>query len=414
MDSRQALDAFLSWLLLPPTLYGAGGAMLRAARTGRNWKQIGLETLGGIIVANMVGPLLAVHAPGHWHGTLYFLAGWGGLDLINAGAFNPEVLEHDGFDRAVMMIQELGEKVDRSLKVSLSSGQTGDALMDAIHAAGAEARASADEAASSAQDAADSANLANEARAGAEQAAIGAGKARDVAIRQTEAVNLLMETELGKINTIVAVNQDDQQAAVEMARKWAEADGPVQQDADGTTHRSAKHWAGLAQEAAGGLAIPAVGADPATGVPGLVYPDGESIVITEEGMLTATNAWTVELAQLAKAMTDKLDTSTFNQWVSDTAPMRVKAWARVLSSSTLGGSKNVVSATRIAAGQCRLTLPTGLFPNSNGICAVSNIHAPGAQYTGRPMIESATSILVYTDGGANNVDADFSIIIMGV
>ena len=83
MDTlRQALDAFLSWLLLPATLYGAGGAMLRAARTGRSWKRIGLETLGGIAVANMAGPLLAVHAPGHWHATLYFLAGWGGLELV--------------------------------------------------------------------------------------------------------------------------------------------------------------------------------------------------------------------------------------------------------------------------------------------------------------------------------------------
>ncbi|MDR2726638.1 MAG: hypothetical protein LBC10_01430 [Deltaproteobacteria bacterium] len=304
------------------------------------------------------------------------------VDLINAGAFNPEVLEHDGFDRAVMMIQELGEKVDRSLKVSLSSGQTGDALMDAIHAAGAEARASADEAASSAQDAADSANLANEARAGAEQAAIGAGKARDVAIRQTEAVNLLMETELGKINTIVAVNQDDQQAAVEMARKWAEADGPVQQDADGTTHRSAKHWAGLAQEAAGGLAIPAIGADPAPGVPGLVYPDGESIVMTAEGMLTATNAWSVELAQLIEAMAGKLDASAFNQWVSDTEPMRVKAWANVTSNGAILRSFGISSVTRTNTGIYRITLSKPAPNTYYGVFATSNTWFAFTEYTG--------------------------------
>ena len=82
---RQAFDTLLSWLLLPPTLYGAGGAMLRASRTGRKWKQIVLETIGGVIVANMVGPLLSVHAPEHWHGTLYFLAGWGGLELVAWG-----------------------------------------------------------------------------------------------------------------------------------------------------------------------------------------------------------------------------------------------------------------------------------------------------------------------------------------
>lgn len=29
------------------------------------------------------------------------------VDLISGGAFDPEVLEWDGFDRAVMMIQEM-------------------------------------------------------------------------------------------------------------------------------------------------------------------------------------------------------------------------------------------------------------------------------------------------------------------
>lgn len=86
MDTiRQVFDTMLAWLLVPATLYGAGGAMLRAARTGRSWKQISLETLGGVIVANMVGPLLSVHAPEHWHGTFYFLAGWGGLELVAWG-----------------------------------------------------------------------------------------------------------------------------------------------------------------------------------------------------------------------------------------------------------------------------------------------------------------------------------------
>ena len=86
MDNlRQAVETLLAWLFLPATVYGAGGAMLRAARTGRSWKQIALETLGGVTVANMVGPLLSVHAPEHWHGTLYFLAGWGGLELVAWG-----------------------------------------------------------------------------------------------------------------------------------------------------------------------------------------------------------------------------------------------------------------------------------------------------------------------------------------
>ena len=83
MDSlRQALDSLFSWLVLPATIYGAGGAMLRAARTGRSWRQIIFETVGGVTVANMLGPLISKHAPENWHASMYFLAGWGGLELV--------------------------------------------------------------------------------------------------------------------------------------------------------------------------------------------------------------------------------------------------------------------------------------------------------------------------------------------
>ncbi|MDR3176010.1 MAG: hypothetical protein LBU06_05710 [Desulfovibrio sp.] len=43
------------------------------------------------------------------------------VDLENTGAFNPDVLEHDGFDRLEMQIQELQEEIYRSIKSSLSS-----------------------------------------------------------------------------------------------------------------------------------------------------------------------------------------------------------------------------------------------------------------------------------------------------
>ena len=79
---RHMLDSVLLWLTSHPSLYGAGGAMLRATRTGRSWKQIVTETLGGVFVANMIGPLLSEHAHAHWHATLYFIAGWGGLELV--------------------------------------------------------------------------------------------------------------------------------------------------------------------------------------------------------------------------------------------------------------------------------------------------------------------------------------------
>ena len=85
MDTiRQALDSFLVWALLPATLYGAGGAALRSIKAGK--KRPGVivfEALAGIIIANMAGPLLAKYAPVHWHATLYFLAGWGGLAAVD-------------------------------------------------------------------------------------------------------------------------------------------------------------------------------------------------------------------------------------------------------------------------------------------------------------------------------------------
>lgn len=41
------------------------------------------------------------------------------VDLENAGAFHPEVLEHDGFDRIVMQIQQIDEEISRALKIDI-------------------------------------------------------------------------------------------------------------------------------------------------------------------------------------------------------------------------------------------------------------------------------------------------------
>ena len=54
------------------------------------------------------------------------------VDLINGGDFNPNVLEYDGFDRIVMMIQEVWEEVKRSVRVPMSSQQTVEELIDKI------------------------------------------------------------------------------------------------------------------------------------------------------------------------------------------------------------------------------------------------------------------------------------------
>lgn len=81
-DLKTTLDSILAWLLLPTTLFGAGGAAIRALRQGKCAKQVLAETIGGVVVSNMLGPVIAKNMPEHWHYTLFFLAGFGGLELV--------------------------------------------------------------------------------------------------------------------------------------------------------------------------------------------------------------------------------------------------------------------------------------------------------------------------------------------
>lgn len=75
------------------------------------------------------------------------------VDLIYGGAFSPDVLESDGFDRAVMMIQEIQEEVDRAVKVPISSSETPEALAASLFNAKDKAEVAAKEAAKSAGEA---------------------------------------------------------------------------------------------------------------------------------------------------------------------------------------------------------------------------------------------------------------------
>lgn len=71
------------------------------------------------------------------------------VDLIYGGAFNPDVLEKDVFDRIVMMIQELQEAMNRAIKVPFTLDITSEEILDAIFAA----EKAAEDAAAAAQDA---------------------------------------------------------------------------------------------------------------------------------------------------------------------------------------------------------------------------------------------------------------------
>lgn len=52
------------------------------------------------------------------------------LDLIYGGAFSPETLEADGFDRLCMMVQELGEETGRAVRIPIDS--TEEASLDKV------------------------------------------------------------------------------------------------------------------------------------------------------------------------------------------------------------------------------------------------------------------------------------------
>lgn len=54
------------------------------------------------------------------------------VSLSDVGEFSPEELEKSGFDRTVMMIQELQEEVDRSIKVSRDTYETPEEFIEEL------------------------------------------------------------------------------------------------------------------------------------------------------------------------------------------------------------------------------------------------------------------------------------------
>ena len=82
-DFINAIGKLIATLLVPATLYGAGGALMQARRKNKSIQQTLFEVLGGSITANMLAPLLVDATPEKWHHTLFFLSGWGGLELVS-------------------------------------------------------------------------------------------------------------------------------------------------------------------------------------------------------------------------------------------------------------------------------------------------------------------------------------------
>lgn len=81
-DFLLACKEILAYILTPATFFGAGGGLVRAMRRRGDVKQIAAEMAGGILVANMVFPIVAEHLPKPWHYTVFFLVGWGGIEMV--------------------------------------------------------------------------------------------------------------------------------------------------------------------------------------------------------------------------------------------------------------------------------------------------------------------------------------------
>ena len=169
-----------------------------------------------------------------------------------------------------------------------------------------------------------------------------------------------METEIGKINVIVEVNRDDQNAAVEAARKWAEAAAPVSQDEDGTFHRSAKHWAERAEELAESV-FPASPAD--AGKVLTVRPDGE-------------RGWE-EPEVTAEAMADKLDAARYE----------ADAWGRPDAFVVFDASGAILAAQGVASVAKSTFDGIG---RSNGFRITLLPEAPNANYSAVGAVTSNT------------------------
>lgn len=76
------LERVLAMLFVPATLYGGGGALLRRRKDTRTLGQVLSEVSGGALTAHMLAPIIQKTASEDWHAVCFFLAGWGGLELV--------------------------------------------------------------------------------------------------------------------------------------------------------------------------------------------------------------------------------------------------------------------------------------------------------------------------------------------
>ena len=76
------VERVLSLIFVPATVYGAAGALMRRRRDTRSVRQIVSEVFGGALTAHMLTQVIQHNIPYEWQSVCFFLAGWGGLELV--------------------------------------------------------------------------------------------------------------------------------------------------------------------------------------------------------------------------------------------------------------------------------------------------------------------------------------------
>ena len=192
--------------------------------------------------------------------------------------YTPDIMQAD--DKLTFIDQEMKEEINRSLKVDASSSQTPEELMEELFAVREDAAGSASDAAASAalsQAWAESDTSPDpddaDAKSSRSWAAVAKAWAQsDTAPDPDDDDSKSAKTWAGQSATSASAAS----GSATQSQAWAESD--TAPDPNDPTSKSAKSWAA---EAATGVPIAT------TEVAGRVKPDGDTIIITEDGTISA-------------------------------------------------------------------------------------------------------------------------------